>query len=204
MNWVDVVLIATLAAGGLVGMWTGMVRASFAVIGVIAGFAVTAQFRPGAEAWIAGYLAGDTLAVILSYIVVISATAGVTLLANRIARKLVYGLFMGWADRLGGMTAGLAVGAVLAGVMVIGMAGLSDGRYSLKEGVTGKVLSVTPIDDGDLSGLDAKLTKSNVVSILVGAADIIPNKALDLAPEDWRDTLAILQRRLESIESARR
>ena len=37
MNWVDIVLIVTLAAGGLAGMWTGLVRASFAVIGVVVG-----------------------------------------------------------------------------------------------------------------------------------------------------------------------
>lgn len=204
MNWVDIVLIGTLAAGGLIGMWIGMVRASFAVIGVIAGFGVVAQFRGGAESWLATYLPSESLVVALSYVAVIFATVVVTVLAARIARKLVYGLFMGWADRLGGMTAGLAVGAALAGVVVLGMAGVSEGRYSLEDGVAGTVLSVTSFDSGDVAGLNDTLTRSTVVSILVSAADIIPERALDLAPNNWRDTLDFLQSRLGSLETAHR
>ncbi|MCI0829716.1 MAG: CvpA family protein, partial [Chloroflexi bacterium] len=146
MNWIDMVLIGTLAAGGLLGMWIGMVRASFGVIGVVAGFAVAAQYRGGAESWLAGYLANETLVVILSYVIVVSATAAVTLMAAGIARRLVYGMFMGWADRLAGMTAGLAVGAFLAGAVILGIAGLAHTGYSLDEGLAGKVMSYTPFD----------------------------------------------------------
>ena len=111
---------------------------------------------------------------------------------------------MGWADRRGGMAAGLVVGAALAGAVVVGMAGLSYGKYSLEEGVAGKVMAVTPWDNGSVSGLDAKLTDSSLVSFLVGAADIIPEKAFDLAPEDWRETFKILEHRLEGMDTARR
>ena len=204
MNWVDMVLIGTLAAGGLMGIWIGAVRASFSVLGVIAGFAVIAQFRNDAASWLAGYVANETVIVILSYAIIISATAAVTLVAARIARRLVYGMFMGWADRLAGMTAGLAVGAALAGAMVLGMAGLSYSNHSLNEGVTGKGLAYTPYDAGDISGLESKLTESALVSVLVSAADIIPDRAFDLAPEDWRDALDLLERRLENMETARR
>ena len=88
--------------GGLIDMWIGMVRASF---GVIAGFAVVAQFRGGAESWLAIYLLSETLVVASSHVVVIFATVVVTILAARIARKLINGLFMRSAGRLGGMTA---------------------------------------------------------------------------------------------------
>ena len=204
MNWIDIVLMGTLAAGGLIGMWTGIVRASFGVIGVIAGFAVVAQFRGGAESWLAAYLPSESLVVVLSYAAVIFATFVVTVLAARIARKLVYGLFMRCADRLGGMTAGLAVGAVVAGVVVLGMAGVSEGRYSLENGVAGRVMSVISFDSADVPGLDSTLTQSTVVSFLITAADIIPAKALDLAPDEWRGTLDFLQSRLASLETAKR
>ncbi len=204
MNWVDLVLIGTLAAGGLMGMWIGAVRASFSVLGVIAGFAAVAQFRNDAASWLAGYVANETVIVILSYAIIISATAVVTLVVGGIVRRLVYGMFMGWADRLAGMTAGLAVGAALAGAMVLGLAGLSYANHSLNEGMTGEVLAYTPFDAGDTSGLETKLTESALVSILVSAADIIPDQAFDVVPEDWRDALDLLERRLESMETARR
>jgi hypothetical protein len=153
---------------------------------------------------LATYLPGESLVVALSYVLVIFATVVVTILAARVARKLVYGLFMGWADRLGGMTAGLAVGAAVAGVVVLGMAGLSDGRYSLDDGVAGRVLSITSFDSTDVPGLDATLTQSTVVSSLVSAVDIIPEKAIELAPDDWRETLDFLESRLSALETAQR
>ena len=204
MNWVDMALIGTLAAGGLFGLWIGMVRASFSVLGVIAGFVVVARFRDDAATWLYGYLANETVVDILSYAVTISATVAVTVVAAGIARKLVYGMFMGWADRLTGMTAGLAVGAAVAGVAVMGMAGFSYANYSLDQGAAGRVLAYTPYDAGDLSGLEAKLTESSLVAILVSAADIIPDRAFEVVPEDWRDALDILERRLGGLGSARR
>lgn len=204
MNWVDITLLGTLAAGGLLGMYIGLVRAAFLVIGVLVGLAVTAQFQGGAESWLAGYMSGGALVTLLSYTIVIAAIVVATMVAASIARKLVYGMFMGWADRLGGMAAGLAVGGVLAGAVVLGMAGLSDGRYSLEEGLAGQVLSITPLDDGSVSGLESKMSESTLVSVLVSAVDIIPDKALDLAPADWRDTLKILEYRLEAMDTALR
>ena len=204
MNWVDITLIGTLAADGLMGTYIGLVRASFLVIGVLAGLAVTAQFQGGAESWLAGYLSDGALVTILSYVMVIAATAVATMVAASIARKLVYGMFMGWADRLGGMAAGLVVGGVLAGAVVLGMAGISEGRYSLEEGLAGQVLSITPLYDGSVSGLESRLSDSTMVSVLVSAVDIIPDKALELAPEDWCNTLRILQFRLEAMDTALR
>ena len=183
-------------------MWIGMVRASFSVLGVIAGFVVVAQFQDDAASWLAGYMASQTAIDTLSYAITISATVAATVVAAGIARRLVYGMFMGWADRLAGMTAGLAVGAALAGVMVLGMAELSHANSSLNQGVAGKVLQYTPYDATDIPGLEAPLTESALVPILVSAADIIPGKALEVVPEDWRDSLDHLKRRLETMRTA--
>ena len=126
------------------------------------------------------------------------------MVAAGIAWRLVYGMFMGWADRLAGMTAGLAVGAVMAGAAVIGMAGLSHATSSLNEGVAGKVLAYTPYDADDFSGLEATLTESVLVSAFVSAAAIIPDKAIDVAPESMQDALDRLERSLERKETGYR
>jgi len=202
MNWVDIVLIGTLAAGGLLGMWIGMVRASFSVLGVIAGFVVVDNLRDDTAGWLAAYMVNGTVIEILSFAITISATVAVTVVAAGIARRLVYGMFMGWADRLAGMTAGLALGAALAGTVVLGMAGLSYSNHSLDEGVAGKVLQYTPYDATDISGLDTSLIESALVPILVGAAEIIPDDAFNVVPEGWRDALDHLERRLETMETA--
>lgn len=204
MNWVDMALIGTLAAGGLLGLWIGLVRASFSVLGVIAGFVVVAQFHDTAASWLAGFVANEAAVEILAYAITIFATVAVTVVAAGIARRLVYGMFMGWADRLAGMTAGLAVGVALAGAAVIGIAGFSYSTSSLQEGVAGKVLAYTPYEAGDFSGLETKLTESALVSLFVSAVDIIPDKAFDVVPGNMQDGLDLLERSLERKETSHR
>ncbi len=203
MDWVEFVLIGTLAAGGLIGMWIGLIRASFCVIGIIAGILAVTQFRGSAESWLATYSANEGLVSLLSYVVVIVATVAITWVIARITRRLVYGLFMGWADRLGGMAVGLAVGAVLVTSIVLGMAGFSDHR-SLDKGTTGKVLDYSPFGTDEINDLEAKVTGSSVASFLLSAADMIPDKARNLAPVSWLDALEDLEDRLEGIQTARR
>jgi uncharacterized membrane protein required for colicin V production len=204
MNWVDVVLIGTLLAGGLLGMRIGMVRASFGALGVVAGFVVVAHFRDDAASWVTGYFSNTALVEMLSYVITISATAAATVAAAAIVRKMVYGMFMGWADRLAGMTAGVAVAAALAATVVLGLAGLSDAKNIRDEGVAAKVLEFTPFDSAGLSGFSAQLPESALISAIVGAADIIPDRAFDMVPKDWRDALDRLEHRLEGMESAHR
>ena len=204
MNWVDIVLIGTLVAGGLAGMWVGMIRGSCTVIGVIVGLILVAQFREDAASLLANYLANEGLVTILSYFVVISATILATGITALIVRKLAYGMLMGWADRLAGMAAGLAVGAVLTAAVILGMSGLSNSKSALDERVPGKILDYAPLDANDLDDLEARVNGSPVVSFLLSAADLIPDKARDLAPIRWRDALENLEDRLEGIETARR
>lgn len=202
MNWVDLVLIGTLVTGGLLGMQIGIIRASFAVIGVFAVILTLAQFRGGAESWLLGYLPNDAAAAFMSYAAVISATVAAIWLASNITRKLVYGMLMGWTDRLGGMAAGLVVGAVLAAAVILSVTGFLNTQKSLEEGIPGKILNHTPLNENDVSNLASKFTESSVASFLLSAADKIPDKTRDLAPLGWRDALENLEDRLEGIETA--
>ena len=204
MNWADIVLIVTLVTGGLMGMRIGIIRASFAVIGVLAGILALAEFRDGSETWLAGYLPNGALIVVLSSATIIFATFAATWLASKITRNLVYGMFMGWMDRIGGMAAGLAVGAVLAAAMILSVTGLLNSQKYLEDEIPGKILNRTPLSTEDISGLEAKFTESSVASLLLSAADMIPDKARDLAPVGWRDALENLEDRLEVVETARR
>ena len=204
MNWADIVLIVTLVTGGLMGMRIGIIRASFAVIGVLAGILALAEFRDGSETWLAGYLPNGALIVVLSSATIIFATFAATWLASKITRNLVYGMFMGWMDRIGGMAAGLAVGAVLAAAMILSVTGLLNSQKSPEDEIPGKILNRTPLSAEDISGLEAKFTESSVASLLLSAADMIPDKARDLAPVGWRDALENLEDRLEVVETARR
>ena len=204
MNWVDIVLIGTLVTGGLMGMRIGIIRASFAVIGVLAGILAVAQFRGGAETWLSGYLPNGALTIVLSSAAIISAIFAATWLASKITRNLVYGMFMGWTDRFGGMAAGLVVGAVLAAAVILSVTGLLNTQKSLEDEIPGKILNHTPLSTEDISDLEAKFTESSVASFLLSAADMIPDKARDLAPVGWRDALENLEDRLEGVETARR
>ncbi|MBO19072.1 MAG: hypothetical protein CL732_00850 [Chloroflexi bacterium] len=195
MNLVDFILIGTLATGGLLGLWIGMVRASFSVLGVLAVFVVVGQWQGGVSLWLGAYVASQQLAEVMSYAFIIAGSVAATIVAARVARKLVYGMFMGWADRLAGMTAGLAVGAAMAGAMMVAIAGFSYSEDVLNKGVAGKIIERTPLDSSEV---EAKIGHSKLVSILVSAADIIPDKAYDILPENWQDALDDLEQRLDT------
>jgi hypothetical protein len=113
-------------------------------------------------------------------------------------------MFMGWTDRLGGMAAGLVVGAVLAAAVILSVTGLLNTQKSLEDEIPGKILNHTPLSTEDISDLESKFTESSVASLLLSAADMIPDKARDLAPVGWRDALENLEDRLEGVETARR
>ena len=203
MNWVDIALIVTLSAGGLIGIWIGLIRTYMSIIGIIAGIVSIALLRGTVESWLFGFSVNHDLVTLLSYLFVITPTIAITWIMSGITRKLVYGMSIGWADRIGGMAAGLAVGAVVVTGLILGMARFSDNR-SPDKGAPGKIFNHSHIGTNDVDDLRVKFVGSPVASFLLSAAGLIPDKARNLAPVGWLDALEDLEDRLEGIETARR
>ena len=121
LNWLDLVFIGGVAIGALLGIWIGLIRATFAAGGVIIGTFLVAHLRDDVTGLLTDYLSSETLAAAVGYAVTISVVFAGFVIAASIVRKIVYRLFLGWIDRLAGVAVGLIAGFIILGVAMVGI-----------------------------------------------------------------------------------
>jgi len=120
---VDVVVVAVLALAALRGFFRGFLREAFSVIawagGLVVAVTTTGILSPsfeqalGVESAVAGLLAG--IALFVGFYVAAQATGW---LLHRAARAA----FLGPVDRVAGLTLGTGKGALLCGIVLLGLA----------------------------------------------------------------------------------
>jgi hypothetical protein len=197
MNWLDLVLIVGVATGALLGMWIGLIRAAFAVAGVSLGVLLAGHLKDNVAGLLAGYVSNETLASAMGYAVTVSVAVAGAVIAASIVRKIAYGLFLGWADRLAGLGLGLMAAIVVTAAAIFGMADLAY-RYELpREGLAGTILEKTPRVAEATERLRDSLDGSDLVSMFLDVRGALPGGAPDLAPSDLRPPLANLEERVE-------
>ena len=189
MNWLDLVLVAGCAAGALLGMWVGLIRAAFALAGVLLGILLAGHLKDNLVALFANYVSSETLATALGYAVTISVMVGGTVIAAAIVRKMVYGLFLGWADRLAGLALGLMAAIVVSAAAIAGMVDLTYRHDLPQEGLAGRLLEKAPRVAEAKEKLRDSLDGSVLVSMLSNVTDALPEGALALAPSGVRAAL---------------
>ena len=188
MNWLDLVLVAGGAAGALLGMWVGLIRAAFALAGVLLGILLAGQLKDNLAALFANYVSSETLANALGYAATISIVVAGTVIAAAIVRKMVYGLFLGWADRLAGLALGLMAAIVVSAAAVAGIAGLTYRHDLPQQGLAGRLLEKAPRFAEAKEKLRDSLDESVVVSMLLNVTDALPG-GIALVPSGVRAVL---------------
>jgi membrane protein required for colicin V production len=120
MNGLDVVIVAAIGLGALFGAGRGILRIVSSLIALVAAFYFAALYYQA----VGGYLArafsmrpgsAATLGYIVIYLAVMIAVAWG---GDKLA-LLIRAVHMTWADRLGGAVVGAALGALLAGLVVV-------------------------------------------------------------------------------------
>ena len=204
MNWMDLVFMGGITIGALLGMWVGLIRTTFAVVGLIVGTFVVIHLRDNVAGLLAENVSSETLAAALGYAVTISIVfAGFYLVAS-IARKIVYRLFLGWVDRLAGLAVGLIAAFVIFGVAIVGIAEFGYSYELPQQGLVGKVLEKAPnlLESHEKlrESLIGSVNQSALVSLFMTASDWLPQGALDLVPPDFRTALADLDTQVGELE----
>ena len=164
MNWLDIVIIASMAFAGLMGHRTGVIKGFLSIIGIIVGVVLAGQI---------GSDVGDKLtfidnpdgATIAGYAVVFGVVFIGALIAANILRKVLDFILLGWVDNLGGAALGVGAAAVMW---------------------TGAIATVGSFPVGFLN--DA-VEESSIAPDL---ADKVPF-ILDLLPEEYSDVLSFVE-----------
>jgi membrane protein required for colicin V production len=119
MTWVDIVLLAVLAASILIGIWRGLVREVFALAAWIAAlFAAVLLAADGAQLIPARFAEAPVRTIIAGVAVFVVVLLGVSLL-GLLASKAFRLAGLGFADRTLGGAFGFARGALICALAVL-------------------------------------------------------------------------------------
>ncbi|MGZ6195240.1 MAG: CvpA family protein [Candidatus Binataceae bacterium] len=120
MNGLDLLILAAIGLGALFGAGRGILRIASSLIALVAAFYFAALYYQA----VGGYLARafsmrPASGATLGYIVIFLAVMIVVAWGGDKLALLIRAVHMTWADRLGGAVVGAALGALLAGLVVV-------------------------------------------------------------------------------------
>ena len=196
MNWLDIIVLLILLAGGFFGLRAGLIGASLGVGGIIAAVLLAGQISDDVGELLTDSISNDTVVTVVSYAIIIGGVIAATWLARGVLRRLVSMVFLGWADRLGGAGLGILAGAVVSGALITGMARFTYNFEVSSGGLPQQAYSRLPVANAK-GWLEGALTGSASAPIFVDVATAIPAGTLGLVPSDFRVALDILEKKIE-------
>ena len=202
MNWLDFVLLAIIVVSGIAGMRIGLIKAAFAVAGVVVGWLLAGQLSDDVGALFDSSLSNDTVVTVISYAIIVIASAVVASYIGKIVKPMLTILTLGLSkmvDRLVGLALGLLLGIAVAGAVVMAGTRLTyDFDTSvLDDRVPGQVADRLPQIDGARESLEDAMAESALVGVFVDVTDALPASALGFAPSDFKLALRLLEAQME-------
>ncbi len=113
MNGADWIIVAILAASGLLSLWRGFVKEAISLVVWVAAFGIGITFSPQLSTLLAASVENDSLRLILAFILLFIGTLIVGGLINRILASLLKVTGLSGTDRLLGMVFGVFRGAIV-------------------------------------------------------------------------------------------
>lgn len=119
-NWLDLIILIVMAAAVIQGVRAGLIRSIFSVAGLAAGFLAAINFYAPAGSMIIKHInLPQIIADVLSFIVIFAVTTAAIHLIGSFIAILTKIKLLKFADRVGGSAAGLLVGFILVGIIMI-------------------------------------------------------------------------------------
>jgi membrane protein required for colicin V production len=117
MNWLDILILITLAASVIGGLATGIVRGVVNLAGLILGIFLAGRYSETVGGWF-GFIHNTDVANSAGFIVIIAVVMILAGLVGGLLHKIISGIMLGWLDHLVGGILGLLIGAVSWGAML--------------------------------------------------------------------------------------
>lgn len=118
LNWFDLILLVMLGASVISGLKAGFARVTVGLVSAIVGLLFAFWFYKLPAAEIRPYLANDTLANVLGFLVIFGLIAGVGGLLAMLLASIFKWIGLSWFDHLLGGVVGLVRGALLVAAVV--------------------------------------------------------------------------------------
>ena len=119
MNWLDIVLILIIAIPAVIGVWRGLLKTVVPLIGIVLGVYLAGQFYSPVANWLSVWLESPAQSKIVAFLIIFVVVLLITMVVAWQLRKVLNILLLGWIDHIGGLVFGLAIGAIISGVVVL-------------------------------------------------------------------------------------
>ncbi len=212
MNWLDFVLLGTLAVCAAVGLKLGLIKAVLVAAAVYVGGLVAGRLSGGVGDFLSGLISmegdvgdllnrtvqNETILTVLTYAVII----GASLLIARMLSKLAFVLKLATlglssvVDRGGGLLLGFLIGVALTSALVLGLAALAYGT-GYDDAVVGVAFERV---EGAVESLEGTLVGSQLVSVHLEVFDRLPGNALGYVPPSFKQAVSNLQSEIDRTQ----
>ncbi|MGA3094218.1 MAG: CvpA family protein [Dehalococcoidales bacterium] len=118
MNWLDILILVSLAASVIGGLATGFVRGAVNLAGLILGIVLAGRFYETLGGRIS-FIHNTDIANAVAFVVIIVVAMILAGLVGGLLRKIISGIMLGWLDHLLGAVLGLFIGAVSLGALLV-------------------------------------------------------------------------------------
>ncbi|MCL2706880.1 MAG: CvpA family protein [Dehalococcoidia bacterium] len=117
MNWLDIIILITLAAAVIGGLAIGIVRSIINLAGLLLGIFLAGRCYEVVGGWLK-FIQNAELSNIVGFILIVIVVMIITGIAGRMLRKLLSTFLLGCFDRLLGGVVGLFIGALAWGALL--------------------------------------------------------------------------------------
>ena len=200
MNWIDFILIGISLTSFIIGWRTGLLGAIFNTLGIIFGIILAGRFSDDIADLITGISKSDTVAIVISYAVIMVGTFLVAQLIKGYVKKVLSIFFMGWIDSAGGIALGILAGSIVCGAILVTLARFSTDVTTVSNGDSLTTLLIESQRSGLQESIHNSLLESTLVPIYVDVVLALPENALDVVPAEFRLVMEALDKDINNIE----
>ena len=118
MNWLDILILVTLAAAVIGGLAIGIVRSTVNLVGLLVGIFLAGRCYETVGRWL-GFINNVSVANTVGFVLIVLVVMIIAGVVCAVLRKLMRAVLLGCFDRLLGVVVGLFIGAMSWGALLV-------------------------------------------------------------------------------------
>ena len=200
MNWYDIVIIAIVAVGAMMGMRLGLIGAAIAAAGALLGWLLAGQFADDLGGLFGDSLSADRWGTVVAYVVIVALAIGVANIVGKFIRPLITLATLGLAglpDKLGGLALGVVLGVLVSAAFIVASARFAYDFELPEDGVAADIAGRIPDVEETKERVEKALAESGIVSVFIDVVDAIPADTFGFVPSYFKASLEILEEKIE-------
>ena len=200
MNWYDIVMIAIVVVGALLGMRLGLIGAAIIAAGALVGWLLAGQFADDLGGLFGDSLSADRWGTVVAYVVIVVLGIAVANIVRKFVRPLITVATAGLAmlpDKLGGLALGVVLGVLVSAAFIVASARFAYDFELPEDGVGGSTAGRVPDVEETKERVEEVLAESAIVPVFIDVVDAIPADTFGFVPSYFRASLEILEEKIE-------